>query len=171
MKTRWRSTAVLALVAQLGLWSVVAQDQDVDVKALLKRIEELEQKVKLLESQRAPTANDDLEQKVKILERKGELAEEAAAEKTKSAPLVVVIDSGGFQARSADTNFVFTLRGVLQVDNRTFFEDGNIQGNDGFLLRRARPIFQGTVYRDFDFLFVPEFGGSTPQILDAYVNY
>src|SRR6185295_17089449 len=121
MKTRWRSTAVLALVAQLGLWSVVAQDQDVDVKALLKRIEELEQKVKLLESQRASTANDDLEQKVKILERKGELAEEAAAEKTKSAPLVV-IDSGGFQARSADTNFVFTLRGVLQVDNRTFFE-------------------------------------------------
>jgi phosphate-selective porin OprO/OprP len=39
------------------------------------------------------------------------------------------------------------------------------------LLRRARPIFQGTLYRDFDFVFVPDFGGSTVQIFDAYANY
>jgi len=39
------------------------------------------------------------------------------------------------------------------------------------LLRRARPIFQGTLYRDFDFVFVPDFGGSSVQIFDAYANY
>src|SRR5262249_19609548 len=45
-------------------------------------------------------------------------------------------------------------------------------GNDTFLVRRARPILQGTVFRDFDFLFVPDFGGSSaPQIFDAYMNY
>ena len=52
------------------------------------------------------------------------------------------------------------LHGVLQVDNRSFFDDSGIQGNDGFLLRRARPILQGTLYRDFDFIFVPDFGMS-----------
>jgi len=55
-----------------------------------------------------------------------------------------------------------------------------VPGNDSILLRRARPILSGTVFRDFDFLFVPEFGGgtpgasssaTTPSIYDAYVNY
>jgi phosphate-selective porin OprO/OprP len=59
----------------------------------------------------------------------------------------------------------------LQADSRTFFQDGGINGNDGFLLRRARPIFTGTVFHDFDFNFTPDFGGSTVQIYDAYVNY
>ncbi|HEY3932845.1 MAG TPA: porin, partial [Verrucomicrobiae bacterium] len=45
------------------------------------------------------------------------------------------------------------------------------KGDDGFLLRRARPIFTGTVFRDFDFNFTPDFGGSAVQILDAYINY
>ena len=55
--------------------------------------------------------------------------------------------------RTADSNFVATLRGVIQMDNRTYFKDGGVKGNDGFLLRRARPIFEGTLYHDFDFLF------------------
>ena len=54
------------------------------------------------------------------------------------------------------------------------------RGNDAFLLRRARPIFTGTVFHDFDFNFTPEFGNgtpgaasaaTTPSIYDAYVNY
>jgi len=76
-----------------------------------------------------------------------------------------------FSFGSADGNFAINLRGVLQLDSRTFFKDGGIKGNDGFLLRRARPIIEGTVFRDFDFVFIPDFGGSTPQIFDAYLNY
>ncbi len=158
------------LLTQIGSGGAQAQSQEIDVKALLRRIDELEQKVKALEAGRGSNAVPELEQKVKILERKGELAEEAAAEKAKAAP-TISIGENGLQVRSADTNFAVALHGVLQVDNRTFFNDRNIQGNDGFLLRRARPILSGTVYRDFDFLFVPDFGGSTVQIFDAYLNY
>ena len=72
------------------------------------------------------------------------------------------------------------LHGVVQVDSRTFQQNDKVPGNDSILLRRARPILSGTVFRDFDFLFVPEFGGgtpgasssaTTPSIYDAYVNY
>jgi phosphate-selective porin OprO and OprP len=63
------------------------------------------------------------------------------------------------------------LHGLIQWDSRTFFQDGGINGNDGFLLRRARPIFTGTLFHDYDFNFTPDFGGSTVQILDAYLNY
>src|SRR5262249_45560217 len=56
-------------------------------------------------------------------------------------------------------------------DSRRLRHDRGIVGNDSLLLRRARPILQGTVARDFDFLFVPDFGGSSVQIFDAYLNY
>jgi phosphate-selective porin OprO and OprP len=111
-----------------------------------------------------------LDQKVRVLERQRELEGEAAETKAREVPKISVGNSG-LSVSSADTNFVFQLHGLVQVDNRTFFDDATIKGNDGFLLRRARPIFSGTLYRDFDFMFVPEFGGSAPQIVDAYLNY
>lgn len=111
-----------------------------------------------------------LDQKVRILERQRELEGEASSAKAKETPKVSV-GNGGLQVSSADTNFVFKLNGILQVDNRTFFNESHIKGNDTFLLRRARPIFSGTLYRDFDFMFVPDFGGSSVQIVDAYINY
>jgi phosphate-selective porin OprO/OprP len=79
--------------------------------------------------------------------------------------------SDGFFFNSGDSNFVIGLHGLLQTDSRTFFSDDKAKGNDSFLLRRARPILSGTVYRDFDFLLTPEFGGNVVQIVDAQVNY
>ena len=116
-----------------------------------------------------------LDQKVRVLERQKELDTEASDAKAKEAPRITVGNTG-LSVGSGDSNFVFQLHGVLQTDNRTFFNDKDnhgksIQGNDGFLLRRARPIFSGTVYKDFDFVFVPDFGGSSVQIFDAYLNY
>ena len=113
---------------------------------------------------------DELAQKVRILERERDLDQDAAAVKAKDTPKIIV-GANGLSVGSADSNFVFQLHGVVQVDNRTFFQDHGIQGNDTFLLRRARPIFSGTVYRDFDFYLMPDFGGTSVQIFDAWVNY
>jgi phosphate-selective porin OprO and OprP len=112
----------------------------------------------------------ELDQKVRILERKNELDKEAAVERAKTTP-TVTIGAAGFSVGSADSNFVAQIHGVLQVDNRTFFHDKNIPGNDAILLRRARPIISGTLFKDFDYQFVPDFGGSSPSIYDAYLNY
>ncbi len=152
------------------------------IRQLQRRIEELEQKVRVLEEtqKQGPTAvtNDtsslriqELDQKVKILERSQQLDAEAVEAHVKQLPRISLGDQG-FSFASANGNFGVQLKGVLQVDSRTFFGDGGTAGNDGLLLRRARPILQGTLFRDFDFLFVPDFGGtSAPQIFDAYVNY
>ncbi len=141
-----------ALLTAYGTGEPVRADDSADsIKALQKQIE-------------------DLDQKVRTLERKRELDKEASAASARITP-VILAGPEGFGFRSADTNFVFKLRGVLQTDSRTFFNDHGIVGNDGFLLRRARPSFEGTVYRDFDFLFVPDFAGSSAQIFDAYLNY
>jgi phosphate-selective porin OprO/OprP len=148
--------------------------ESAEIQALKQQVETLVQKVNALEQQRGsaePSATvQDLDQKVRGLARQRELDEEAAAAQAKTQPKLVA-NSSGFGAISADSNFVFSLKGVIQVDSRTFFDDSDIKNNDGFLLRRARPIFQGMLYRDFDFRFTPDFGGSSVQIFDAYGNY
>ncbi|MGO9587092.1 MAG: porin [Limisphaerales bacterium] len=151
-----------------------------EIEALKKAVQELGQKVQALEHQRdldqqtnSATAREqiqDLDQKVRILARQRELDQETALATAKAAPKFT-IGSSGFNAMSADSNFVFSLKAVIQVDSRTFFDDSAIKNNDGFLLRRVRPIFQGTVDRDFDFRFTPDFAPSTPTIFDAYGNY
>ncbi len=121
---------------------------------------------------------EELEQQVKVLGRKGEIAEEAAAEKAKTA-VSVSAGASGFQIRSADTNFVLKIRGYLQADSRWFIDDegASATSNDTFLLRRVRPIFEGTVFEKFDYRLMLDFGSgvtannaNNAYLQDAYVN-
>lgn len=152
-----------------------------EVQKLQGQIKELEGKVGSLEAGKvvpeiAVTPRDgpttqELDQKIRVVERNSELAAEAAEAKAKEAPRLSV-GANGFTLSSADTNFVLKLRGMLQVDSRTFFDDSPyIEGNDGFLIRRARIIFDGTVFRDFDYSLVPDFAGNSPTLVDAWLNY
>jgi phosphate-selective porin OprO/OprP len=114
---------------------------------------------------------DTLNQEVQTLERQQQEDEGATTAAAKNATRLTV-GSDGINFISGNTNFVAGLHAWVQMDSRTFFQNGHSAGIDGFLLRRARLIFQGTVYKNFDFYFQPEFAGSSgPQILDAYINY
>ncbi len=140
----------VALIATI-VETVRADDNAELIRRLQQQVQSLEQKVKTLEGKEA----DD----VAVIEKRA-----------KASPTLTVGERGiGFA--SADKDFALRLRGVLQIDSRTFFRDHGIAGNDGFLVRRARPIVEGTFFRDFDFLLVPDFGGTTAQIFDAYLNY
>ncbi|HEU6448370.1 MAG TPA: porin [Verrucomicrobiae bacterium] len=180
MKLKWWLLIVIA-GAQVCAAAEETNSPNAEIEALKKEVQALERKIERLEQQQAAQQNvatqpvesarvEELDQKVKILERQRESDQEQAEAAAKTAPKFSA-DANGFKISSADTNFVIQLKGLVQLDSRTFFEDGGIKDNDGFILRRARPILQGTVYRDFDFAFVPDFGGSTVQILDAYINY
>lgn len=163
-----------------------ARDEQIKVHAeneqkLAGQITELQSRVEALKSGRvlpeitvasdnAPTTRE-LDQKIRISERKAELAAEAAEARAKEAPRLS-IGAGGFAFSSADTNFTLKLKGLVQLDSRVFLSDNRLsEGNDSFVLRRVRPILEGTLYRDFDYQFVPDFGGSSVQIFDANINY
>lgn len=113
----------------------------------------------------------ELDQKVKILERNKEVEKEEADKKKKETPKLTANAEKGFSFTSADEAFNIQFHGLIQADARAYIDDGGTVGNDTFLLRRARPIIQGKVFRDYEFLFVPDFGGTTVAIQDAYVNY
>ncbi|HEX3527978.1 MAG TPA: porin [Thermoanaerobaculia bacterium] len=76
----------------------------------------------------------------------------------------------GFSLRSADGDFLLKLRGYVQFDGRFFSDDKQKPGIDTFTLRRVRPIFEGTIYKIFDFRVMPDFGQGTTTLYDAYLE-
>ncbi|HTV75771.1 MAG TPA: hypothetical protein VMD57_02145, partial [Candidatus Baltobacteraceae bacterium] len=121
-----------------------------EVQQLSQKVENLENQRQVAQQRPATASPDneqinDLDQKVRILERQRELDQDAAAAAAKTQPRIT-LGANGFGFSSADSNFVVTIHGQLQVDSRTFQNNDHIQGNDSFLLRRARPIITGTVF-------------------------
>jgi phosphate-selective porin OprO and OprP len=124
----------------------------------------------------------DLDQKIKVLERKNEIAAEEAAAKKKETP-VVVAGPTGFGIKSADGQFEYSLKGLIQLDYRHFDKpDHTTSADDGFTARRIRPTFQGTLFGKYDFRITPEFGETAnnnattspsqniSRVIDAYVD-
>ena len=123
---------------------------------------------------------DQLDREIQMLKHQRELDREQAqqkadqaAQKTKDAPILAA-GADGFALKSADGNFVLRLRGYAQADGRFYLHDEARNGTDTFVMRRVRPILEGTVYRDFDFRIMPDFGNgaaSSSILQDAYVEW
>jgi phosphate-selective porin OprO/OprP len=85
----------------------------------------------------------------------------------------VTASAEGFALQSSNGDYKLQLRGYVQFDGRFFSGDVSALAVDNFLLRRARPIFAGTVARHFEFQIMPDFGVGTTVLQDAWldVNY
>ena len=114
-----------------------------------------------------PTA-DDLDQRIRVLERRLELEREAATAAAASAT-APTITASGVQFRAADGSFVARFRGYVHQDGR-FFDGEGPTGASTFLLRRVRPIVEGTVFRHYDYRVMTDFGGGSAVLQDAYVD-
>jgi phosphate-selective porin OprO/OprP len=187
---RSRRSAWCALVAAGVIAGSSSQlfAQSAAEDALRQRVEELEEKLKRLEQrleQQAPPAVatpatpepsgsekalqqqvQELDQQVRILARKRELDQEAAAAKAKETASVFA-GKDGFGIKSSDNAFQLRFRAHVQADSRWFDDD---TGRDQFLMRRVRPILEGTLYEKFGFRLMPDLAGSSLQLLDAYVD-
>ena len=117
------------------------------------------------------TVNQQLaeqDQRIRVLERKLELSNETATAAAASNATVKA-GTGGFSIQSADGKNVIKLRGTLNVDGRYFVDAVTPTTADTFVLRKVRPIVEGTLSGIYDFRLQPEFGGGKSVILDAYV--
>jgi phosphate-selective porin OprO and OprP len=151
------AAVIAAQIHPLHAPALTSTNQEVDVQTLLQRVKELEEKVK-------------------ILERNHEVDQEVTEEKAKGAP-TVSLSANGLSVRSADSNFVMNVYGYVQADGRFYLGQKTV--NDEFLLRRVRPILEGTVFSNFDYRLMLDFGSgnvasstaANNAILDdAYVN-
>jgi len=125
---------------------------------------------------------EELDQKIRILGRKQEIVNEYVAAKQKAAAVVTASDKG-FGIKSADGQFEYKLRGLMHFDYRSFGDSSSASTiYDGFLARRIRPTFEGTVFGKYGFRFTPEFAESgdgsaisgisqnKSRVIDAYLD-
>jgi len=164
MKTRQRilvlMTVVATVVASTG--RLFADDTNTAPGVTVDdKINRLEQEIQDLKHQR------------EIDQQQAQQRATAAAEPAKPGP-VLLAGPGGFGLQSPNSNFVLRLRGYAQADGRFYLGDKANNGVDTFLMRRVRPIFEGTLYHDFDFRLMTDFGNgaaSTTLLQDAYLEW
>ncbi|HYF38543.1 MAG TPA: porin, partial [Gemmatimonadales bacterium] len=111
---------------------------------------------------------DQLEQQIRILQRLREIASDSAARAAKDRQSATANSKDGFSIKSADGRYSIRFRGYLQSDGRFFPGSTSIPAVDNLLIRRARAIIEAAVGRYFEFRVMPDFGGTTPTIFDAY---
>ncbi len=111
---------------------------------------------------------DDLDQQIRILQRLRELAADSAATAARDKVTATAGARDGFSLKSADGKYSLRFRGYFQSDGRLFPGTAGVGSVDNLLIRRARPILEATVGRYFDFRLMPDFGGASPTIFDAY---
>jgi phosphate-selective porin OprO/OprP len=112
---------------------------------------------------------NEAEQRIRVLERKLELQVEATTTAAAAAPKVTATPTR-YSIGTADGANSVRLRGVLHVDGRHFEGDGSPVTSNTWLLRRVRPIVEGTFAKYFDFRFTPDFAQGRTVIQDAYVT-
>ncbi len=76
----------------------------------------------------------------------------------------------GFTLLSETGDFVLKLTGYAQADGRFATGDDARAVTNAFLMRRVRPIVQGTVAKYFDFYINSDFGSGTTVLQDAYAD-
>ncbi len=86
--------------------------------------------------------------------------------------------NGRFTFASADGDFTLSLRALMQFDMGYFSQGRNpasVDLNSGTNFRRAQLGFQGTVFRDWAYNFIYDFGGYGVEgrgyIYSAYIEY
>jgi phosphate-selective porin OprO/OprP len=109
------------------------------------------------------------DQAIKVLQRKLEIQDETVQTAAKAAPAVKASEKG-FSFGTADNANVIKLRGVVHADFRSVLSEDSTIVDDQFLLRRVRPIIEGTVGGIYDFRFTPDFAQGRTVIQDAYVT-
>ena len=111
-----------------------------------------------------------LEDELALLRRKLEVKEEEDGAKASTAALVTA-DKSGFQISSPDrTSFRLRIRGYAHFDSLTFVEPRSLTARERFQVSRARLNLEGTLFENVDFRLMPDFGGASPSLQDAYVN-
>jgi phosphate-selective porin OprO/OprP len=168
------AAGVAAALLILGAAAAAAEKPANDSTAHKKpTIEELEERIRLLEEKldalRPALAADVSAASGSSPQQEHPVTEQQAAASTVSNPQIFA-GPGGFSFQSPDGANQIRFHGEFDFDGRFYTDDATPQGTrSSWLLRRARPIIEGTFANIFDFRFNPDFTGGKTVIQDAFV--
>ncbi len=162
--------ALALLAIAPAAWSQGLSDEQ--SRALLQRLERLEQRLGLDPGAAPESGLAALADRLAALESRLELQEAAQAEQQAKASAAPSLSVGerGVAARSAEGGIEIRVRGGVHADHRHFFGDDAGSGRDGFLFRRIRPTLEGNFGPLVAFRITPEFAGDSASLIDAWID-
>lgn len=133
------------------------EDQQVQMKAMAEELKVLQKQAPAVVS---ATQGKDIEQEQQW--QIDAMSEELKALQQK--PSVVVSEKDGIGLKSSDGDFSIKLHGLVQVDNRSIDADSTAAATDGWLIRKARPWIEGSLFGWVDYRLTPEFATTTSNV-------
>lgn len=135
MKTSWKLKTGLLLA--LCVQAAYAEDgTDKRIEQLQKMLEEQQWQMKAMADE------------LKALQQK---------------PAAITSEKDGIGLKSDNSNFTIKLHGLVQADYRNV-DDGTATSRDGWIMRKARPWIEGTLFGWIDYRLTPEFATTTSNI-------
>lgn len=178
LKMRY-SQLLYGLLLVVGVGSLPAGAQTPDQTSTQQEIQELKRRLAELEA-RVNAQNAAAQQSAGPQSNRAAAAQAAQNAATPQVENLVptpnneagvTADTTGFRIKSNDGNFSLKIGADIQVDTRSFVGDGDAGTTDQILLRRVRPTFSGTVYKDIDYFIRPDFGQGTVVLYEAYTQF
>ncbi len=161
-----------ALLTALLFCSPAFAADDARVESLERQLKDVRQQ--LTELKRTPGPDTAAIQDLK----RSNAEHHAAIKKRMDAQPKTSLSGGRLSLATADGDFTFALRSVVQMDAGYFAQGRNPPGvdlNSGTNFRRAQFGFAGTLWRDWSYNFTYDFGGNGVEgrgyLYRAYLQY
>lgn len=169
MKQGWKLKCGVLLAMCIN--AAYADDNtDAKIVQLQKMLEEQQSQMKMmaeelkaLKQQKSTALSEDEHKTVQEQQWQiNAMADELKALQQK--PSVVASEKDGIGLKSSDGNFSIKLHGLLQADYRDTYNGNTTATTDGWLIRRARPWIEGTLFGWVDYRLTPEFSTTTSKV-------
>lgn len=197
LKRGLAATFAAALMCGVSTAALAAPSKDAaKLEAMQKQLDELRAQLAAVQGAASSNAGDDklvaiqaqLDAMAKQLaEVKGAQDNASADIATLKAPpaggtVTTTLSNGKPAFATADGRFTANIRAIVMADAGKYFQKDNLGAsvvgrdlNEGVNFRRARIGFDGRLFKDFDYSFVYEFGGSGAEeagrLYEASVTY
>jgi len=186
----WISTLSLAATAQAAP-ALAAPANDPKLQAMQRQLDEMRAQLDEMRGAGRQDARLDAMQRqldafAKELTQVKSAQQTAAADIIELTPrensVVATLKNGKPAFETVNKNFSANIRAILMMDGGKYFQKNHLPAsvvnrdlNEGLNFRRARIGFDGRLFKDFEYAFVYEFGGSgveeAGRLYEASVTY
>ena len=194
-RSAWLSASLAgALMCGVSTAALAAPASDARLQAMQLQLDDLRAQ---LNAMRAPDQAPDLRLsaiQAQLEAMAAQLAEMKTTQETantniatlqlapQGATTIPTLPNGKPALASADGRFTANIKAILMFDGGKYFQHDNLPVsvvnrdlNEGFNFRRARIGLDGKLFRDFDYSFIYEFGGSGQEdpgrLYEASITY
>jgi phosphate-selective porin OprO/OprP len=175
--------------ARISQLQKMLEDQQVQMKAMADELKVLQKQLPFTVANQRPSVTEG-----KDIEQEQQWQIQAMSEELKALqqkPSVIVSEKDGIGLKSSNGDFSIKLHGLVQADYRSNTVSG--VSTNGWLIRKARPWIEGSLFGWIDYKITPEFAtttsnvatvpsgtgatvvGSTtlgtPEVIDAYADF